>query len=46
MVVLIWEMGVERGIWGGDSNLGVERGSGGWWRGGSGGIWGFGWWGL
>ena len=31
MVVLTWEMGVERGmgILGGDSNLGVERGSGG-----------------
>ena len=25
---------------------GVERGSGGWWRGGSGGRWGFGWWRL
>ena len=34
------------GIWGGDSNLGVERGLWGWWRGGSGGRWRFGWWRL
>ena len=41
MVVLTWEMGVERGmgIWGGDGNLGDGEG-------GLGGRWGFGWWRL
>ena len=38
--------GVERGIWGEMIIWGVERGLWGWWRGGSGGIWGFGWWRL
>ena len=41
------EGGGERdGDLGGDSNMGMERGIWGWWRGGSGERWGFGWWRL